>query len=300
MAKRKSVAQKASPFKIPLLPLAAGIGAAGLLGRSLWKGWKKQKNWQSKINRKEGDVSRLKGDFADLDTSNKFRHVTNQYADIQTNFENVYEDMVGVDTTGADMANEQFQQNLATTLDQMRQMGMVNVQQLARATQEQDQRTRADLGQQIRQSQILQAQGAEKVQAQEQAAEMKVLEGQHQAEMIRIQGAVDARNLEYQKTQGLLALEAAELESLRANKIANKNWFQRTFSDVRLKKNIKLVGKSTSGLNIYTFEYKNPIHGEGVYQGVMSNEVPAQAVSKNENGYDMVDYSQLDVDFIKI
>ena len=298
MAKRKSVAQKASPFKAPALALGAGL--AYVVGKGMYEGYKRRKRAQVAIRNKKKDVDRLKGDFADLSTSNLYAGVTNPYADIQTNFENVYEDMVGVDTTGADMANEQFQQNLATTLDQMRQMGMVNVQQLARATQEQDQRTRADLGQQIRQSQILQAQGAEKVQAQEQAAEMKVAEGQHQAEMTRIQGAVDARNLEYQKTQGLLALEAAELESMRANKIANKNWFQRVFSDVRLKKNIKLVGKSTSGLNIYTFEYKNPIHGEGVYQGVMSNEVPAQAVSKNENGYDMVDYSQLDVDFIKI
>ena len=72
------------------------------------------------------------------------------------------------------------------------------------------------------------------------------------------------------------------------------------YSDRKLKKNIKLIGKSPSGLNIYSFEYKNNSFGDGIYQGVMSNEVPSYAVISNANGYDMVDYSKIDVDFIKI
>ena len=47
--------------------------------------------------------------------------------------------------------------------------------------------------------------------------------------MARLQGAVDARNLEYQKTQGLMAIEAGELEAARANKQASRNWFNRVF-----------------------------------------------------------------------
>ena len=68
-------------------------------------------------------------------------------------------------------------------------------------------------------------------------------------------------------------------------------------SDRRLKKNIKLIGKSPSGLNIYAFEYINKIFGDGVYQGVMSDEIPKHAVVNHDSGYDAVNYSKLDVEF---
>lgn len=62
---------------------------------------------------------------------------------------------------------------------------------------------------------------------------------------------------------------------------------------------MKLLGKSKSGLNIYEFEYKNSIHGEGVYQGVMADEVPEYARVKLF-GYTAVDYNMIDVDFKRI
>lgn len=65
-------------------------------------------------------------------------------------------------------------------------------------------------------------------------------------------------------------------------------------SDRKLKKNIKLIGKSPLGLNIYSFEYK---HKKGIYQGVMSDEIPKEAVVKHTDGFDKVDYSKLDVEF---
>jgi hypothetical protein len=71
-------------------------------------------------------------------------------------------------------------------------------------------------------------------------------------------------------------------------------------SDRRLKNNINLIGKSNSGLNIYSFEYINKKFGHGVFQGVMSDEVSLNAVTKSVDGYDMVDYSLLDVEFKKI
>jgi len=70
-------------------------------------------------------------------------------------------------------------------------------------------------------------------------------------------------------------------------------------SDRRFKKNIKLIGKSPNGINIYAFEYINKLFGEGVYQGVMSDEVPTNAVINNGN-FDIVDYSKLDVEFKQI
>ena len=68
------------------------------------------------------------------------------------------------------------------------------------------------------------------------------------------------------------------------------------FSDVRLKEDIKLVGKSSSGINIYNFKYK----GDDItYQGVMAHQVP-QASFVDKSGYLMVDYSKLDVKFKKV
>ena len=71
-------------------------------------------------------------------------------------------------------------------------------------------------------------------------------------------------------------------------------------SDRRLKQNITQIGKSASGLNIYTFEYIDKSFGEGTWQGVMSDEIPEIAVIKGDDGYDRVDYSKLDVTFKKI
>ena len=72
-----------------------------------------------------------------------------------------------------------------------------------------------------------------------------------------------------------------------------------TGSDRRLKKNINKIGRSPSGLNIYSFEYKESKYGKGKFQGVMSDEVPKKTVT-NKDGYDMVDYSKLDVEFKQI
>jgi hypothetical protein len=76
-------------------------------------------------------------------------------------------------------------------------------------------------------------------------------------------------------------------------------------SDVNLKKNIKFIGTSPSGIKIYQFEYKNPVkHGKGVYMGTIAQELFntkwENAVNKNKNGELCIDYSQIDVRFIKI
>ena len=70
-------------------------------------------------------------------------------------------------------------------------------------------------------------------------------------------------------------------------------------SDIKLKKDIKHIGISKKGINIYEFKYKNPSHGKGLYKGVMAQEVPWASV-KMDNGYLAVDYSKLDVDFERV
>ena len=68
------------------------------------------------------------------------------------------------------------------------------------------------------------------------------------------------------------------------------------YSDRRLKESIELIGKSPSGLNIYSFKYKGK---EGLYQGVMSDEITPKAVIKTGE-YDMVNYNMIDVEFKEI
>ena len=71
-------------------------------------------------------------------------------------------------------------------------------------------------------------------------------------------------------------------------------------SDRRLKNNISKIGESPSGLNIYSFEYNDKKFGEGIWQGVMSDEITKDAVVVGDDGYDRVDYSMLDVEFKQI
>ena len=68
------------------------------------------------------------------------------------------------------------------------------------------------------------------------------------------------------------------------------------FSDVRLKEDIRLIGKSPSGINIYEFKYK---HVPGTWQGVMAQEVP-WARTMTSTGFYMVDYSKVDVEFRRL
>ena len=68
------------------------------------------------------------------------------------------------------------------------------------------------------------------------------------------------------------------------------------FSDIRLKENVKQIGQSHSGINIYSFNFKGT---KDQYEGVLAHEVP-HASMVDASGYWKVDYSQLDVEFKKV
>jgi hypothetical protein len=72
--------------------------------------------------------------------------------------------------------------------------------------------------------------------------------------------------------------------------------FTTIFSDIRLKEDVQLVGKSPSGINIYSFKYKQL---DGTYEGVMAQEVP-WAREMTDTGFYMVDYSKVDVEFRRL
>ena len=68
------------------------------------------------------------------------------------------------------------------------------------------------------------------------------------------------------------------------------------WSDSRLKDHIQLVGKSPTGINIYSFKYKQL---DGTYEGVMAQEVP-WARTMTDTGYYAVDYDKVDVEFRRL
>ena len=72
---------------------------------------------------------------------------------------------------------------------------------------------------------------------------------------------------------------------------------KKIFSDKRLKHNIVTVGNSKSGIPIKEFSYSGK---EGRYRGVISEDVPWATSKDADTGYDMVDYSKIDVSFEKI
>lgn len=75
--------------------------------------------------------------------------------------------------------------------------------------------------------------------------------------------------------------------------------FIKAFSDIRMKENIEMVGKTDAGFNIYEYDYKpefKDVAGHGRFRGVMAQEIEQripEAVSVAPNGYKMVDYSMV-------
>ena len=131
-----------------------------------------------------------------------------------------------------------------------------------------------------------------------------------EGQMARAGGAQNQQQMQFDKQGNMLAMSAERKGAADAARAQARQGVTDTFgsltgaagafSDRRLKKNIKFVGKSKKGFKIYTFEYKNKEYGEGTYQGVMSDEIPNKFVIKKNNGFDFVDYSNLDVQFKKI
>jgi len=67
-------------------------------------------------------------------------------------------------------------------------------------------------------------------------------------------------------------------------------------SDRRLKRDIRRVGETPSGIPIYEFSYKEGCGPEGKYVGVMADEareIIPEAVIEGDGGFLMVDYSRI-------
>ena len=83
-------------------------------------------------------------------------------------------------------------------------------------------------------------------------------------------------------------------------------------SDKRLKRDIRYIGKSHSGIPTYTFKYReeamdltdSSVDTESTYFGTMAQDLlelaPDAVLKDSADGYYRVDYSKIDVDFYKV
>ena len=108
-------------------------------------------------------------------------------------------------------------------------------------------------------------------------------------------GIMNIRGGQAADSANALANQDAQIKGAAMNTVGNVTNVMA--SDRRLKKNIIFKRRSPSGLNIYQFRYKDSSYGDGIYEGVMVDEIPSLAIVKHKSGYDYVDYSKIDVDF---
>jgi hypothetical protein len=270
-------------------------------------------------------LEKQKEEYRQFEFVNPYRDLQNYYEDM----ENVFEDLT-VDTRAADFQMERGEQQRANILQALRGAaggsGIANLaQSLANQGVLQAAQVSANIAQQERQNKVLAARAANQIQTAERrgmaAADMAQRGGEamvQQAEMSRVNtllgiefagmaGANAGVQAAYANQMGAYGLDAQMLGAqmgMYGQIIGGVAQGAGTVgaamipSDRKLKKNINLIGKSPSGINIYSFEYKNSMFGTGTYQGVMADEVSHAIV--NSNGYDMVDYSLVDVDFKQI
>ena len=218
---RKVGPAKFSGSPIRFLGAVAGVvgGVANIIGgnRAGRAAREQQKIAQAELNKQ-------KKAFEGLDTSNLMAGVTNKYANIQTNYENVYEDLT-VNQQQAQFQAQQGAQQRSDILQNMRgAAGGSGIAALAQSMANQGQlaaqQQSASIGQQEARNQALMARGAGAEQTAEAQAQQTIAMGEQQAEASRLQGAASARGLEYEKTQGLMGLASGQLESANAAKAA--------------------------------------------------------------------------------
>tara|TARA_R100001230_G_C5673021_1_gene178170 strand:+ start:806 stop:1627 length:822 start_codon:yes stop_codon:yes gene_type:complete len=257
----------------------------------------------------ESDLARARSDMQNFERQfqNFEFDVENPYEDL----ENVYEDMT-VNLQAARFSQQALAQQQANILQGLRgaagESGAAGLatalsRQAATATQQ----MAIDIGEQ--------EQAIEKMQADYQAQIDQMIRGADFELDVRQQ------QLEFDRLQTMYGMSMEEVASIRnaeaQRQAGNKSLFGQILgagaqiagfaliaSDRDYKKNIKKIGKSPSGINIYQFEYKDKSRGEGVYQGVISDDLPAsvrkKAIKTGKDGNDVVDYNIIDVEFKRI
>ena len=279
--------------------------------------------------RARGDKNRLMDELEELENSRQ--EVINPYASVESlesmvvdnggMLSNPFKNM-GVATKAAEFQAEEADIALANTLDLLASTGASagGATALAQAALQSKRGISASLESQEAKNQQLIAEGEQRLQK-EQMSEAKRVQEAKMSEAQRIQQAeVMGTEFVYGETerreeqqlnrkqaqitgeaQAEVAARESKAQAIGSGISAIGGIASAAISDRRLKKNIKLISKSKDGLNIYAFEYINKTLGDGIWQGVMSDEVSSDVVVKNAYGiFDGVDYSKIDVDFKQI
>ena len=230
------------------------------------------------------------------------------------NMENAYEDLT-VNQQQAQFQTQQGAQQRANIMENLKGAaggsGIAGLAQaMANQGQLQNQQISAQIGAQESAQQMAKASGAESADLKERGGEAAVqdMERSRQSTLLGISmgesAGANAAAMQAQSNQvaagaaqaNMLGQQSAAMYGMAGSAISGG---MAAASDRKLKKNINLIGESPSGLNIYSFEYKNPQFGKGLFQGVMSDEVPQEVVGTRD-GYDTVNYNMLDVEFKQI
>jgi len=289
------------------------------------RGNKRLKEAKKAEKKAKKELDKQKAIYQNIDTSNPFEGMVNQFAGLTNQYaglENTMEDLT-INKQQSEFEAQQFAQNQSNILSGLREASggsgiAALAQSLAQQGQIAAQKSSAAIGMQESANQRAAAAEAGRLQTQEAKGgsdiALQKAQGQASVDAKIAGGAQTAQQLEMKKQGALLNMESSEFNTAQqqtAGSQAQKDqgvdnivgggidFLTSAISDRKLKKNIKLIGKSPSGIKIYLFEYKDKLFGEGVYQGVMSDELSSDAVI-NGNNYDMVDYSKIDVEFKKI
>tara|TARA_R100001463_G_scaffold47175_1_gene95952 strand:+ start:1506 stop:2414 length:909 start_codon:yes stop_codon:yes gene_type:complete len=289
------------------------------------RGNKRLKEAKKAEKKAKKELDKQKAIYQNIDTSNPFEGMVNQFAGLTNQYaglENTMEDLT-INKQQSEFEAQQFAQNQSNILSGLREASggsgiAALAQSLAQQGQIAAQKSSAAIGMQESANQRAAAAEAGRLQTQEAKGgsdiALQKAQGQASVDAKIAGGAQTAQQLEMKKQSTLLDMESSEFNAAQQQTTGSQaqkdqgvdnivgggiDFLTSAISDRKLKKNIKLIGKSPSGIKIYLFEYKDKLFGEGVYQGVMSDELSSDAVI-NGNNYDMVDYSKIDVEFKKI
>ena len=301
--------------------IAAGVAAVGSVAGTVI-GAKSAKKAE---RRARSDKNRLIDELEGLENSrqaiiNPYENVSSLEDMIVDNagiLSNPYKN-VGVATKAAEFQAEEADIALANTLDLLASTGASagGATALAQAALQSKRGIAQSLEQQEAKNQELIARGEENLQAKQmteaqrvQNAQMSEAQRMQQAEVLGKEftyGEKERREMQQLNrkqaqitgaAQAEVAARQSKAQAIGAGVGALGNIAGAAISDRRLKKNIKLIGKSNSGLNIYAFEYINKMFGKGKWQGVKTKEVPNNEIIKKCAGRgDGIDYSKRDVE----
>lgn len=259
------------------------------------KAKKAQKASQKQLDQSIADRQEIINPYANVtDLSNM---ISNPFANLQ------------VATSAAEMQAEEADIALASTLDTLRATGAgaAGATALAQAALRSQQGIAATIEQQEAQNARLRAQGEQTAQQRRMAEAQRMQQADilGRTFMFQAQESRDIADISRQagmvQQYGQQRMNAlTQMGASTGAVLGGLAGAVKFGSDRRLKQNIKFLKLSPSGLKIYSFEYINKIFGKGVYQGVMSDEIPQYAVIKHADGFDRVDYSKLDVEFKQI